>query len=68
MTIDELASLQRQQERRLAESQPYSPEWDAAKAAVDDFDEALQAQRDDRAGPERPTSRQEDAGSQRGES
>jgi hypothetical protein len=68
MTIDELASLQRQQARRLAEAQPFSPERDAAKAAIDDFDEALEAQRDDRAGPERPTSRQADAGSKRGES
>lgn len=68
MTIDESASLRRQKARRLAEAQPFSPEWDAAKAAIDDFDEALQAGRDERSGPERPTSTQADAGSQRGES
>jgi hypothetical protein len=68
MTIDELANLRRREARRLAESQPFSPEWDAAKAAVDDVDAALQAQRGDRDGPERPASRQADAGSQRGKS
>jgi hypothetical protein len=41
MTIDELLDLRRRQRRRLAESQPFSPEWDAAMAAVEDFDEAV---------------------------
>lgn len=68
MTIDELAQLRRREVRRLADSQPFSPEWDAAKAALDDFDAALKAQGDDRDDPDRPTSRHGGAGSQRGES
>lgn len=68
MAIDELAQLRRREVRRLAESQPFSPEWDAAKAALDDFDEALKALGDDRDDPERPTFRQGGAGSQHGES
>ena len=41
MTIDELLTLRLREERRLAESVPFSPEWDAAMAAVVDLDEAL---------------------------
>jgi hypothetical protein len=68
MTIDELAQLRRREARRLAESQPFSPEWDAAKAALDDFDEAQKALGDNRDDPEWPTARQGGAESQRGES
>lgn len=41
MTIDELLTLRLREERRLAESVPFSPEWDAAMAAVVDLNEAL---------------------------
>ncbi len=68
MTIDDLARLRRREARRLAESQPFSPEWDAAKAALEDFDQALEVLGDDRADPERPAFRQGGAGSQHGES
>jgi hypothetical protein len=41
MTINELLALRRREARRLAESPPSSPEWDAAMAAVEDLDEQL---------------------------
>ena len=41
MTIDELLVLRLHEKRRLAESAPLSPEWDAAMAAVEDLDEQL---------------------------
>jgi hypothetical protein len=41
MTTAELLSLRRREARRLAESVPSSPEWDAAMAAVEDLDEQL---------------------------
>jgi hypothetical protein len=41
MTIDELLALRLREARRLAEAAPFSPEWDAAMAAVEDLDEAL---------------------------
>jgi hypothetical protein len=67
MTIDELVVLRRRGARRVAESQPFSPEWDAAMAAVDDLSQ-LQANVNDRDGPDRQRSRQADPGWQRGES
>ena len=44
MTIDELLTLRLRAARRLAESPPFSPEWDAAMAAVEDLDEVLRTQ------------------------
>jgi hypothetical protein len=41
MTIAELLALRVREERRLVESVPFSPEWDAAMATVVDLDEAL---------------------------
>ena len=41
MTIDELLALRRREARRLADSSPSSPEWDAALASVEDLDEEL---------------------------
>src|ERR1035437_3303091 len=41
MTIAELLALRLREARRLAEAAPFSPEWDAAMAAVEDLDEAL---------------------------
>jgi hypothetical protein len=41
MTIAELLALRLREERRLVESVPFSPEWDAAMATVVDLDEAL---------------------------
>ncbi len=67
MTIDELVILRRRQARRLAESQPFSPEWDAAMAAVDDLVDR-QADVNDRDGPDRQKSRQADPRLKRGES
>jgi hypothetical protein len=43
MTIDELLALRLHEKRRLADSAPFSPEWDAAVAAVEDIDMALRA-------------------------
>ena len=43
MTIDELIALRKREARRVAESAPSSPEWDAAVAAVDDLDEQLRS-------------------------
>ena len=43
MTIDELLALRLRAARRVAESAPSSPEWDAAVAAVDDLDEQLRS-------------------------
>jgi hypothetical protein len=54
MTIDELLDLRRREGRRLAESQPFSPEWDAAMAAVEDFDEALRTWEREAGGTETP--------------
>jgi hypothetical protein len=54
MTIDELLDLRRREARRLAESQPFSPEWDAAMAAVEDFDEALRTWERKAGGTETP--------------
>lgn len=67
MTIDELVVLRRREARRLAESQPFSPEWGAAMAAMDDLGER-QANVNDRDGPNRQRSRQSDPGWKRGES
>jgi hypothetical protein len=67
MTIDELVVLRRREARRLAESQPFSPEWDAAMAAVDDLGER-QANVNDREGSDRQRSTQADPGWKRGES
>lgn len=67
MTIDELAGLRRREERRLAESAPFSPEWDAAKAAVDEYDDAMRARTDEEDGPV-PPAEQAPAGAQRDES
>jgi hypothetical protein len=41
MTIDEVLALRLREARRVAASAPFSPEWDAAMAAVEDLDEAL---------------------------
>jgi hypothetical protein len=43
MTFDELLALRRREMRRRDESPPFSPEWDAAMAAVEDLDEQLRA-------------------------
>jgi hypothetical protein len=43
MTIDELLTLRVHERRRLADSAPFSPEWDAAMAAVEDIEETLRA-------------------------
>lgn len=40
--LDELQALWRRESRRLAESLPYSPEWDAAMASLEDLERALQ--------------------------
>jgi hypothetical protein len=67
MTIDELVVLRRREARRVAESQPFSPEWDAAMAAVDDLGER-QPDVNDRDCPDRQRSTQADPGWKRGES
>jgi hypothetical protein len=67
MTIDELAFLRRREARRLAESQPYSPEWDAARAAIDDFDDELRALGKNLDGPARRGSKHARARSQHGD-
>lgn len=41
MTIDELLALRLREVRRLAESVPFSQDWDAAMATVEDLEEAL---------------------------
>jgi hypothetical protein len=43
MTFDELLALRRREMRRRDESPPFSPEWDAAMAAVEDLDAQLRA-------------------------
>jgi hypothetical protein len=43
MTTGELRTLQARQRRRLTQSAPFSPEWDAAMAAVEDIEELLRA-------------------------
>ena len=43
MTTGELITLQARQRRRLTQSAPFSPEWDAAMAAVEDIEELLRA-------------------------
>lgn len=40
--LDELLALRRRASRRIAESLPYSPEWDAAMASLEDLERALQ--------------------------
>lgn len=39
--LDELLALRRLASRRIAESLPYSPEWDAAMASLEDLERAL---------------------------
>ena len=56
MTIAELLGLRRREARRLAESVPSSPEWDAAMAAVEDLDEQLQTRADEVNDAASPTS------------
>jgi hypothetical protein len=43
MTIDKLLTLRLHERRRLAQSGSFSPEWDAAMAAVEDIEELLRA-------------------------
>jgi hypothetical protein len=43
MTIDELLRLRQREMLRRDASPPFSPEWDAAMAAVEDLDEQLRA-------------------------
>ena len=47
MTIAELLALRLREERRLVESVPFSPEWDAAMTAVVDLDRALRTRDSD---------------------
>jgi hypothetical protein len=50
MTIDELLAARRREGRRLDSALPYSPEWDAAMAAVEDLDMALLGRQQERGG------------------
>ena len=58
MTTGELITLQARQRRRLTQSAPFSPEWDAAMAAVEDIEELLRARASEAsdASPSRPPS------------
>jgi hypothetical protein len=56
MTIEELLALRQREARRLAESIPFSPEWDAAMTAIEDLDEAVRSRQGEasvEAAPER---------------
>jgi hypothetical protein len=58
MTTGELITLQARQRRRLAQSAPFSPEWDAAMAALEDIEAALRVRASEAsdASPSRPPS------------
>jgi len=67
MSIDELLALRRQEARRLADSVPSSPEWDAAMASVEDLDEELRALHVDPNEPTNPRPQTTVVGSSRGD-
>jgi hypothetical protein len=56
MTTGELLTLQARQRRRLAKSAPFSPEWDATLAALEDIEAALRVRASEasHASPSRP--------------
>jgi hypothetical protein len=56
MTTGELLTLQARQRRRLAQSAPFSPEWDVAMAALEDIEAALRVRASEAsdASPSRP--------------